>query len=253
LSNSQNTKANLFLTIDIGNTRTKAALFTADGTLISMQIIETDELVVLQKLIIENQVQHLISTTSGKRNWLVSDLHVPGKNIELSHTTPLPIKILYSTPETLGRDRIASACGAHALYPNQNILVIDCGTCITFNVVLASGIFLGGNIAPGLHMRLNAMHYYTSRLPKVKPGWPEIHIGDSTVHAMQLGAARGIISEIEGMIRHTKNAFGAVSVVMTGGDAPFLAARLENQIFVEPELVVTGLFKITAFNVQLAY
>ena len=120
-------------------------------------------------------------------------------------------------------------------------------------MVLASGIFIGGNIAPGLQMRLTAMHEHTAKLPLVKPAWPEMPIGDSTEHAMQNGAALGMIFEIEGMIRHTKNAFGTVSVVMTGGDAPFLASRLENQIFAEPELVVKGLFKILTFNASLAH
>jgi type III pantothenate kinase len=243
----------MYLTIDIGNSRTKAAIFSAAGELMSMHIIERDTLASLNALIASNDIQHVISTTSGKRDWNIDELNVKGVNIELTHTTPLPIRILYSTPETLGRDRIASACGAHALYPHQHILVIDCGTCITYNVILASGIFIGGNIAPGLHMRLKAMHDYTAKLPEVQPGWPQLEIGDSTVHAMQLGAGLGMVFEIEGMIRHTKDAFGTVSVVMTGGDAAFLASRLENQIFVEPELVVKGLFKILAFNVPLAY
>jgi type III pantothenate kinase len=243
----------LFLTIDIGNTRTKAALFNAHGERMSTHVITSDVLLSLQKLIAENGVHHVITTTSGERDWPTSELNVPGQNIELSHTTPLPIKLLYSTPETLGRDRIASACGAVSLFPNQHILVVDCGTCITYNMVLASGIFIGGNIAPGLQMRLTAMHEHTARLPLVEPAWPAVPFGDNTVHAMQLGAAQGMIFEIEGMIRQSKDAFGAVCVVMTGGDAAFLAPRLENQIFVTPELVVTGLFKILSFNVQQAH
>ena len=243
----------MYLTIDIGNTRTKAAIFSAAGELVSMHIIESDTLDALKNLIAANSIEHVISTTSGDRDWDTHELNVKGLNIELSHTTPLPIKIIYSTPETLGRDRIASACGAAALYPNQNLLIIDAGTCITYNMVLAAGIFIGGNIAPGLQMRLTSMHEHTARLPLVKPDWPQLQIGDSTEHAMQLGAALGMVFEIEGMIRHTKDAFSTVSVVMTGGDAPMLASRLEKQIFVEPELVVTGLFKILTFNVLLAH
>jgi type III pantothenate kinase len=218
-----------------------------------MHIIKSDTLAALNKLIASHSIEHAISTASGDRNWGKHDLHIKGLNIELSHTTPLPIKIIYGTPETLGRDRIASACGAASLFPKQNLLVIDAGTCITYNMVLAAGIFIGGNIAPGLQMRLTAMHEHTAKLPLVQPDWPQVQIGDSTEHAMQLGAALGMVFEIEGMVRHTKDAFGTVSVVMTGGDAPFLASRLENQIFVEPELVVTGLFKILAFNVLLAH
>jgi type III pantothenate kinase len=204
----------------------------------------------LQKMIEANQIRHVISTTSGTRTWDVKELVVPGINIELSHDTPLPIKLLYATPHTLGRDRIASACGAHFLYPDQHLLVVDAGTCLTLNMVLASGIFLGGNIAPGLTMRLQAMHEKTAGLPLADAGWPDTFIGDSTLHALQLGAGLGMVMEIEGFISRAKDAFGEVSVVMTGGDSAYLADKVECQIFVEPELVMKGLFKILSFNVQ---
>jgi type III pantothenate kinase len=95
-------------------------------------------------------IQHVISSSTGSREWKIAELHIPGKNIELSHLTPLPISIVYTTPQTLGRDRIAAACGAHSLFPKKNCLVIDAGTCITMDVILKTGVYIGGNIAPGL-------------------------------------------------------------------------------------------------------
>ena len=240
----------MYLTIDIGNTRTKAAVFDREGALIQIQIPEGDELKPLHEIISSHAVQHVLVAATGKRGWTTDALRVPGKKMDLSYTLPLPVKLIYTTPHTLGHDRIAGACGAHALFPDQTCLVVDVGTCMTFNVVTGEGLYLGGNIAPGLHMRLRAMHEQTANLPLVPAAWPPLAIGDSTTHALQNGAALGMVMEIEGMIKRVKNAFGTVSVVITGGDASFLAEKLESEIFAEPELVVKGLFKILTFNVQ---
>lgn len=241
----------MYLTIDIGNTRTKAAVFDTSGELIHATIIDYDNAVAsLNELIGRSNIQHCIYSATGKMTWNASVLQITGRLIELTHETPLPIKIIYTTPHTLGRDRIAAACGAQFILPEKNCLIIDAGTCITMDVLLKTGIYLGGNIAPGLSMRLKAMHEYTAKLPLVEINWPNQPFGDSTSHALQNGACLGALMEIEGMLSRAKDAFGEVSVVMTGGDAAFLATKMESQIFVEPELVVKGLFKILAFNVQ---
>jgi len=240
----------MFLCIDIGNTRTKAAIFDAAGQLVHTTILEGNEIDSLNNLISTYQIQHVISSSTGSRDWSTSNLNISGKNIELTQETPLPVTIVYSTPDTLGRDRIAAACGAHNLFPNQNCLIIDAGTCITMDMVLKSGTYLGGNIAPGLTMRLKSMHEYTARLPMAEIRWPSLTFGDSTIHALQNGACLGALMEIEGILSRAKDAFGEVFVVMTGGDSAFLAQRLEREIFLEPELVAKGLFKILSFNVQ---
>jgi type III pantothenate kinase len=239
----------MYLTIDAGNTRTKAVIYDAAGLALDRITAEGNDLAPIKELARRNIVEHLIVSTTGNREWKLSDLGINGKNIELSHEVPLPIRIVYSTPETLGRDRIAAACGAHALFPDKNCLVLSAGTCMTMDMILASGVYLGGNIAPGLRMRLQAMHEYTAKLPLVEPGNPGLFFGDSTVHALQNGAGLGMVMEIEGIFQRAKNAFGEVLIVMTGGDAVFLADRLESQIFVAPELVTQGLFQILAFNV----
>jgi type III pantothenate kinase len=243
----------MYLTIDAGNTRTKAAIFDAAGLVLDSITAEGNEIAPIKELTHWNKVEHVIVSTTGIREWKLSDLGIKGKNIELSHEVPMPIKILYSTPETLGRDRIAAACGAKENYPGKNCLVISAGTCMTMDMLLGSGVYLGGNIAPGLRMRFQAMHEYTAKLPLVEPGHPDLAFGDSTVHAMQNGAGLGMIMEIEGIFQRAKNAFGEVLVVMTGGDAVFLADRIESQIFVAPELVTQGLFQIIAFNVKNTY
>jgi type III pantothenate kinase len=239
----------MYLTIDIGNTRMKAAVYSAEGHLLEEIATSDNSLTSLQSLKSRHQPQHAIVSTTGEKNWSVNDLDVRGQKIELSHQTKMPVKLVYKTPETLGRDRIASACGAFAKFPGQTCLVISAGTCMTLDVVLDTGIFIGGNIAPGLQMRLQSMHAYTAKLPLAEPGWPELEFGDSTIHALQNGACLGMIMEIEGTFQRAKNAFGEVTIVMTGGDAAFLAGHLESQIFVAPDLVTHGLYKILAFNV----
>jgi len=240
----------MFLTIDIGNTRTKAAVFEPNGQLVISFTVGGNEVEELIKLISSYSIQHVISSASGTRAWKLADLGVKGKQIELSHEIPLPITLVYTTPNTLGRDRIAAACGVHSLFPKNNCLVIDAGTCMTMDVILKSGVYIGGNIAPGLSMRLKSMHEYTAKLPLAEIEWPMLPFGDSTIHALQNGACLGALMEIEGILNKTKNAFGEVFVVMTGGDSPFLAKKLEREIFLEPELVAKGLFKILAFNAQ---
>ena len=239
----------MFLCIDVGNTRTKAAVYNAAGEAIVTIVTEDNGIGPIEELLRRNSAQHVIISTTGERQWEISSLGIKGKNIELSNATPLPIQLVYTTPGTLGRDRIAAACGAKALYPGKNCLVISAGTCMTMDVILGTGVYLGGNIAPGLHMRLQAMHEYTARLPLAPPAWPELAFGDSTLHALQNGACLGMVMEIEGIFQRARDAFGEVLIVMTGGDAAFLADRLENQIFVTPELVTQGLFQILSFNV----
>jgi type III pantothenate kinase len=243
----------MYLCIDAGNTRTKVSVFNLDGTIIESLVAPENQVETIIELIRRHGIDHVIISTTGERDWDIKSLGVEGKNIELDQNTRLPIQIVYSTPATLGRDRIAAACGANAIFPEKNCLVIDAGTCVTMDVVLGTGVYIGGNIAPGLRMRLTAMHEYTAKLPLVEPGWPELAFGDSTLHALQNGASLGIIMEIEGLLHRAKGAFGEVSIVMTGGDAVFLADRLESQIFVTPELVAHGLFQILAFNVKHSY
>ena len=240
----------MYLCIDSGNTRTKCVIYDAQGQVMDSKTFDEDSFTDLYEWLLDKNVIHAIISTTGKRMLDRARFDIPGKWIELSHETSLPIQIVYATPETLGHDRIASACGAHALLPGKNCLVIDAGTCITMDMLLKNGIYLGGNIAPGLHMRLRAMHEQTARLPLAEPGWPHLNFGDSTIHALQNGACLGMIMEIEGLLNRAREAYGEVSIVITGGDGAFLANRLESQIFVEPELVTHGLYQILSFNVK---
>ena len=168
----------------------------------------------------------------------------------LDHRTPLPVAHDYHTPETLGKDRLAAICGAQALFPGTNCLVVDAGTCITIDVLDARGVFRGGNISPGLQMRLRAMHEFTARLPRPARLWPADWLGHSTEHALQNGALQGALLELQGYIGACRARFGHLNVLLTGGDSLFLAKKWKSQIFVNQNLVLYGLNKILSHNVE---
>lgn len=171
----------------------------------------------------------------------------------LDHTTPLPIRNSYSTPETLGTDRLAASVGAYFLAAELKkkhvpVLVIDLGTALTFDLVTAEGEYLGGNISPGIQMRLKALHQFTARLPKVNPEGPLPALGNSTETAIRCGVIHGIQREIEGAIRQFSVNYPQLLVFLTGGDTLDFAKPLKKHIFADKFLVAKGLNIILMHN-----
>jgi len=140
--------------------------------------------------------------------------------------------------------------GAVKLFPKKSCLVADLGTCITYDFIDKSKKYLGGNIAPGMMMRLQAMDYFTDKLPMVKPVLNTELLGLSTTEALQNGAIQGIILEIRGYEKTLSKKFGLINVILTGGDASFFAKHFKKRIFAEPNLVLTGLNEILAKNIN---
>ncbi|NUO02888.1 MAG: type III pantothenate kinase [Saprospiraceae bacterium] len=244
----------LNLVTDIGNTRVKAGLFR-EGELVQQWLWghEKFSFELLKQTATNHNAQNIILSTVRQ---LPEDEAWQSINedcfcLMLSETTPLPFQNLYRTPQTLGKDRLAAVAGAQALFPGQNCLVADAGTCITYEVLTANGSYLGGNIAPGLRMRLQAMHEFTAKLPLVEPGETENLFGYDTKSAMQNGAQEGIVLELEGYANHCRALFGPVQVLLTGGDADFLSKKLKSEIFVDQNLVLRGLDQILSYNVHL--
>jgi type III pantothenate kinase len=160
----------------------------------------------------------------------------------------MPIVTEYTTPETLGIDRLCGAVAAHERFPNHHVLVIDAGTCITYDLVTPEGRHLGGGISPGWKMRLNAMHKLTARLPEVPAHIPSGLLGTSTITSMQFSSYWGAVHEMNGMIQYFKANFPQLRVILTGGDHSDFAQRLENTIFAAPNLVLEGIHAILQFN-----
>ena len=241
------------LTIDIGNSRIKLGIFK-NGQIVEKLVWESLRLEDLIQLTTNQKVENIIFSNVGKHlpQEVLDFLGTQFRLYELSTRTPLPIQNAYQTPETLGKDRIAAIVGAFELYPNKHCLVIDAGTCITYDLLRADGVFLGGNIAPGLDMRLKAMHTFTAKLPLVERALAQTNIGYDTKSALQIGACKGMLLEIEGFIQLLSSEWGEINVILTGGDADFFVKNLKSQIFVNPNLVLYGLNKILNYNVQLS-
>jgi len=239
------------LCIDQGNSSTKIGLFDQNKLIddLGYQQFGKKELSeILSKYSIQNCI---ISCVIADNKELVGELERKIPNfIELSHTTALPIENRYATPETLGRDRLAAIVGAAYLKPDQDILVIDAGTAITYDFMNASRHYLGGNIAPGLNMRLRSLHEFTQKLPKVEPKTESPFLGNTTETAILSGALYGIVFEIDGYISTLKIKYPQLSTFLTGGSTFYFDSKLKSPIFAERNLVLIGLNRILNYNVQ---
>lgn len=171
--------------------------------------------------------------------------------VQFDHSSYIPVKIGYDTPHTLGLDRIAAVVGAAMQQPGVPVLVIDAGTCVTYDLLTADGTFAGGNIAPGIRLRLLAMHEHTGKLPLVGDEGEIPEIGFSTETAMRAGATLGVAYEIEGYIARLNETYPELFVFLTGGDALKLAAKIKSRIFVDENLVLTGLNRILQENAKI--
>lgn len=239
------------LVIDIGNTRIKTGRFK--GT--DLEEVRLWSTMDVEKMLYwaTNQTAEnvILSTVAGQPAPEIEErLRRQFFYLRLSPATPAPVINRYRTPETLGQDRLAAVAGAFQLYPNENCLVIDAGTCITYDLLDRCGAFLGGNIAPGIGLRLRAMHDFTAGLPLISAGETESWIGNTTASAMRNGAQLGAVMEMDGFIERCQTEMETINVILTGGDADFFAKKLKSEIFVNHHLVLLGLNKILTYNVK---
>ncbi len=236
------------ITVDYGNTTAKVGLFEEEHLQRKLLFQDPGE---LQSFLESTPAENIIvSSVSHPAEEVLSWSVATGKKISLSYRLPLPVKILYTTPQTLGVDRIAAVCGALEIFPHRNCLVIDAGTCVTYEFIDADGSYHGGGISPGIVMRFEAMHHFTSRLPLVKPSLDAPLVGDNTEACMQSGVINGMRAEMEGIIRKYLDQYPDTMPVLCGGDAPFFENQLKPPIFVAPDLVLQGLNRILKHNVN---
>jgi type III pantothenate kinase len=235
------------LVIDIGNTSTKVAVFSNDDFLYTgqHQKVDADVLkVYFDKYPIKRAILSTVKNT--KETWEES-LKQKAKLTYFNAATYKGINNRYLTPETLGADRLAAVIGANYLYPAANNLVIDAGTCITYDMVDNDANYFGGSISPGLNMRYNALNHYTSGLPLVNPDEKfENYYGNNTTSAIQSGVQNGIKHEVTGFIESYLKIHQQLNIILTGGDSIFFDTLLKNSIFapyikMEPHLVLKGL------------
>ena len=188
----------------------------------------------------------ILSTVKNKSNF--KTLFSNKNFVLLNNSTPLPIKILYKSPTSLGNDRIALAVGAITNFPNKNVLVIDAGTCITYDLINSKKEYLGGSISPGIQMRYNALHQFTSQLPLLESVDTAMLTGVNTEESIHSGIINGVFVEIDGIIQRYTNQYPDIKVIVTGGNAKFFDKGLKNTIFAKPNLLMEGLNKILDYN-----
>ncbi len=170
--------------------------------------------------------------------------------LELDYNTSLPIVNLYKTPETLGCDRIAAAVGANYLYPSTDLLVIDSGTAITYDLINSKAEYIGGAISPGIYLRYKSLNLHTAKLPLLNSLSNNSFIGATTDECIESGVLNGVVGEVDYFIDRIKKDYPSIKVVLTGGDANFFVNKLKNSIFVVQNLVLIGLNRILDFNAK---
>lgn len=234
------------LVIDFGNSRQKLAIYDGRRLVLkeTFQGIDEDKLGswLFEKGPFSSIILSSVANHSPEMEKLLSEA---APLIILDENTHLPIKNLYETPATLGKDRLAAAVGAYALYPGRNVLSIDAGTCITYDFLTMEGEYLGGGISPGIRMRFRAMNTFTGKLPLVEPEADfNALIGRNTNDSLLSGVINGAVEEIKGVVARYCEQYREVTVVITGGDLEFLHHKLKINIFAVPDLVLLGLNEI---------
>lgn len=238
------------LVVDIGNTFIKFAVFEKNEIVFDESFKPDAFTSKVKELFNWNpKIKRAIFSSVGEPNkkylavlTLFCKVHV------LTHKSKVPYKNSYATPQTLGIDRIALATAAYYYDLHKNKLVIDAGTCITFEMVNDFDEYLGGAISPGIEMRYRAMHEQTSALPLLKKEIPIDLIGNTTESSMHSGVVNGVCSELDGIIDQYASRFKDLTVILTGGDAHFLSKRLKNTIFADSKFLLKGLNYLLEYN-----
>ncbi|MDG1850445.1 MAG: type III pantothenate kinase [Flavobacteriales bacterium] len=232
------------LVIDKGNTRIKYAIFKNES-LHEKAICSSTELGELLERFSGEVSRMILSSVSPVDAQLRTELQKCCSNhFILSSTTSVPFTNQYETPSSLGADRLALAAGAMFRFPETNALIIDLGTCMTFDFIDKQSNYLGGAIAPGLQMRLKALNAFTAKLPLITAETPQDLIGKNTKESILSGVVNGMINELEGTIEAYKLRYPIMKVILTGGDLPFFDKKLKNGIFADEDILLNGMYFI---------
>ncbi|MCM5662621.1 type III pantothenate kinase [Galbibacter mesophilus] len=238
------------LIVDVGNSFVKVAVFKADVlqyvTRVAMEEFLKKISEIFQKY--PEIVRTMISSVGKLPNEYEKALAVFAPVQTLSRNSKVPFVNAYATPQTLGVDRIALAAAAYYHYTHKNCLIIDAGSCITYDFLSNEGVYKGGAIAPGIKMRYKAMNAFTANLPLIDSFEIGDFIGDSTESCMISGVLHGVVNEMDATIAQYQKKFKDLTVILTGGDSHFLSKRLKSSIFAHPNFLVEGVNYILELN-----
>lgn len=238
------------LIIDVGNTLVKLAVFENETLTFKKSCIKSEFISTLQKFSNDfPKINHVIVSSVGNfSEGELLEIKNRYKVFVLTYKDPIPFKNKYASPNTLGVDRIALVSAAAVQYPNKNVLVIDAGSCITYDFINSENEYLGGAISPGINMRYKSLNRFTEKLPLLDPKMINNFIGDATDSSIHIGVLQGIINEIEGFISLYKEKHEELTIILTGGDAHFLLDSLKNDIFASSNFLLEGLNYILEHN-----
>ncbi|WP_281230945.1 type III pantothenate kinase [Flavobacterium gelatinilyticum] len=242
----------MILAVDIGNTRIKAAVFEGNTVLENFVFGKEELEEKIQKILEKHpKCSDLVAASVGKiekESFLAFEKQL--KVHFFTHEDIFPFHNKYATPTTLGIDRMILAAGATLQFPKQNRLVIDAGTCITYDFIDENDNYLGGAISPGLRLRYESLHNFTARLPLLTLEIPESYIGNSTGQAIHSGVVNGFVYEIDGFIDEYRLQFSNFIIILTGGDTDFLAKRLKNTIFANSNFLLESLNQTYQYKID---
>jgi len=242
----------MILTIDVGNTQIKSAVFE-ENTLIEKEIFSLPNFQISVKNILKKfkKISVLVIASVGKIE--KKQLEVFSQSVKIyfiDREKVLPFINKYATPTTLGIDRLVLTAGAVLQFPSQNRLIIDVGTCVTYDFVDENDVYYGGAISPGFRLRYEAMHNYTAKLPLLELKDIENLVGNSTDNSMHSGVVNGLTFEIDGYIDAIKAEKENFIIILTGGDANFLAKRLKNTIFANSNFLLESLNSLYQYQIN---
>ncbi len=238
------------LVVDVGNTSVKTAVFQNNSLLEKRSFKKEKFLGEFEKIRkkypeIQNSI---VSSVSSDEKKMISVLEKAFPVLLLDHSTSVPFNNKYATPKTLGKDRIALVAAAVQSYPGKHVLIIDAGTCITYDLKNSDDEYLGGAISPGMYMRFKSLHKFTAKLPLVNPQPEAKLIGDTSEGSILSGVINGIKMELKGTIDSYNSQFEDLTVIFTGGDSQVLSIPLKNSIFANSNFLLEGLNFILEFN-----
>ena len=238
------------LVVDIGNSSLKVAIF--DKKLMTSKFIYTNQsLNIFSDLFKNNVIDNcLISNVSTIDKNILDFLKINSNLFSINESINLPFINLYKTKNTLGHDRIALVSAAAIDFPDQNTLIIDTGTCITYDFKNSENEYLGGGISPGIQMRFKSLNSQTSKLPLSTINLEYKLIGDDTNSSINSGVVHGVISEINGIINQYQERFKNIKIILTGGDSNFLLKKIKNTIFADQNFLLKGLNYLLEDNIK---
>ena len=234
--------------LDIGNSLLKAGLFK-NNKLVKKYNFEVDYYNNIKNLLETNDVLFsIVSNVSNPNKRLINLLNSRTKLIKFNTDLNVPFINKYKTKKTLGDDRVALITSALIQYPNENVLIIDLGSCITYDLIKSNKEYVGGAISPGLKMRYKSLNTFTSNLPLLEPKDANYLIGKNTEESIHSGVINGIIGELNHSISQYKSDNKEIKIILTGGDSKFLFNKIKNSIFATSNFLLLGLNFLIELN-----